>query len=123
MPEDKPQAPRILIVEDEPMLALTIEELLVNAGFAIAGVAGRLEKALELIESVACDAAIVDANLACVSAGPVAVALDARAVPFIVLSGYSPEQLHGAFLGANFLRKPCRPARLLQTLNAILLKQ
>lgn len=123
MPEDKPQAPRILIVEDEPMLALTIEELLVNAGFAIAGVAGRLENALELIESVACDAAILDANLACVSASPVAVALDARAVPFIVLSGYSPEQLQGAFLGANFLRKPCRPARLLQALNAILLKQ
>ena len=38
MPEDKLQAPRILIVEDEPMLALTLEELLVNAGFAIAGV-------------------------------------------------------------------------------------
>ncbi len=105
------------------MLALTLEELLVNAGFAIAGVAGRLEKALGLIESVACDAAILDANLACVSASPVAAALDARAVPFIVLSGYSPEQLQGAFLGATFLRKPCRPAQLLQALNAILLKQ
>ena len=123
MPEDKPQAPRILIVEDEPLLALTIQELLVNAGFAIAGVAGRLEKALGLIESVACDAAIVDANLACVSASPVAMALDARAVPFIVLSGYSREQLQGAFPAANFLRKPCRPAQLLQALYAILLKQ
>ena len=108
MLEDKLQAPRILIVEDEPMLALTLENLLVNAGFAIAGVAGRLEKALGLIESVACDAAILDANLACVSASPVAVALDARGVPFIVLSGYSPEQLQGVFPGANFLRKPCR---------------
>jgi len=123
MPEDKPQAPRILIVEDEPMLALTLEGLLVNAGFAIAGVAGRLEKALGLIESVSCDAAIVDANLACESASPVAVALDARAVPFIVLSGYSREQLQGEFPGANFLRKPCRPAQLLQALNAVLLKQ
>ncbi len=101
----------------------TPENLLVKAGFAIAGVAGRLETALGPIESVACDAAIVDANLACVSAGPVAVALDTRALPFIVLSGYSPEQLQGAFPGANFLRKPCRPAQLLQALNAILLKQ
>ena len=123
MSEDKLPAPRILIVEDEPMLALTLEGLLMNAGFAIAGVAGRLETALGLIESVPCDAAILDANLACVSASPVAVALDARGVPFIVLSGYSPEQLQGAFPGANFLRKPCRPTQLLQALNAILLKQ
>jgi DNA-binding response OmpR family regulator len=123
MPEDKPQAPRILIVEDEPMLALTLQELLVSAGFAIAGVAGRLENALGLIESVACDAAILDANLANVSASPVAVALAARGVPFIVLSGYSPEQLQGAFPGAKFLRKPCRPALLLQAVNAILRQQ
>ena len=41
---DKLQPPRILIVEDEPMIALTLEDLLVDAGFEIAGVAGRLEK-------------------------------------------------------------------------------
>jgi DNA-binding response OmpR family regulator len=105
------------------MLALTLRELLVNSGFEIAGVAGRLENALGLVASVACDAAILDANLASVSASPVAVALAARGVPFIVLSGYSPEQLRGAFPGANFLRKPCRPAQLLQALSAVLRKQ
>ena len=41
---------RILIVEDEPMLAYALEELLIEAGFQIAGVAGRLETALAIIE-------------------------------------------------------------------------
>ena len=102
------------------MIALSLEDLLVDAGFEIAGVAGRLETALRLIDSVACDAAIVDTNLGGVSASPVAAALSARGVPFIVLSGYSPEQLPAAFCAALFIRKPCRPAQLMQGLNAIL---
>ena len=67
MPVDKQEHARILIVEDEPVIALNLEELLVDAGFKIAAIAGKLEKALALIESGACDAAIVDANLAGVS--------------------------------------------------------
>ena len=55
---------RVLIIEDEPIIALGIEDLLIDAGFQIAGVAARLEKALSLIESGTCDVAIVDANLA-----------------------------------------------------------
>jgi DNA-binding response OmpR family regulator len=122
MPVDKQHA-RILIIEDDATMAHDIQDLLVDAGFEIAGVAGRLEKALALIESGACDAAIVDANLAGVSASPAASALTARGLPFIVLSGYSREQVQGAFSGATFIQKPCRPAQLIQALNAIVLKQ
>jgi CheY-like chemotaxis protein len=103
------------------MIALNLEELLVEAGFGIAAVAGKLEKALMLIESGACDAAILDANLAGVSASPIASALTALGLPFIVLSGYSSEQLKEDFPGALFLQKPCRPAQLIQTLNTIVL--
>jgi DNA-binding response OmpR family regulator len=53
MPVDKQQHARILIIEDEPTLARDLQDLLVEEGFEIAGVAGRLEKALALIESVA----------------------------------------------------------------------
>jgi CheY-like chemotaxis protein len=123
MSVDKPQHARILIVEDEPTIAHDIQDLLVEAGFEIAGVAGRLENALALIESGACDAAIVDANLAGVSASPAASALAARGLPFIVLSGYSREQVQDAFPGAFFIQKPCRPAQLIQALNTIVLKQ
>ncbi len=105
------------------MLALDLEEIIVDAGFKISAIAGTLEKALALIESGGFDAAIVDANLAGVSASPLASAMTARGLPFIVLSGYSSEQLQGAFPGALFLQKPCRPAQLIQALNTIVLKQ
>ena len=98
-------------------MAHDIQDFLIEAGFEIAGVAGKLEKALALIESGACDAAIVDANLAGVSASPAALALAARGLPFIVLSGYSREQVQGAFPAALFIQKPCRPAQIIQALN------
>jgi DNA-binding response OmpR family regulator len=116
----KQHTPRILIVEDEPVIALTLEEVLIDAGFAIAGVAGKLDKALALVESDACDAAVVDANLVGVSASPVAIALAARGLPYIVMSGYSPDQMRGEYPRAIFLSKPCRPELLLETLNSIL---
>ena len=123
MPVGKQERGRILIVEDEPLIALELEEFLINAGFKIAAIAGKLEKALALIESGSCDAAIVDANLAGVSASPLASALTARGMPFIVLSGYSSEQLEGAFPGALLLQKPCRPAQVIQALHTIVPKQ
>jgi DNA-binding NtrC family response regulator len=83
----------------------------------------KLEKALALIESGTCDAAIVDANLAGVSASPLAIALTARGLPFIVLSGYSREQMQDVFCGARFLQKPCRPELVIETLNTVLLKR
>ena len=105
------------------MLALDLEELIVDAGFKIAAIAGKLEKALALIESGVCDAAILDANLAGVSSSPLASEMTARGLPFVVLSGYASEQLQEAFPGALFLQKPCRAAQLIQALNTILPKQ
>jgi DNA-binding NtrC family response regulator len=122
MQADRQRTARILILEDEPMIALSLEDVLIDAGFAIAGVVGKLDKALALIESGACDAAIVDANLAGVSASPAAIALAARSLPFIMMSGYSKEQMPGEYPRAFFLSKPCRPDLLIETLNSILLE-
>jgi DNA-binding response OmpR family regulator len=121
MTDDKPPRVRVLIVEDEPMIAMTLEDLLVEHGFEIAGVVGKLEKALALIESAACDAAIVDANLDGVSASPAASALAARGVPFMIMSGYSREQLYVKFPAALFIQKPCPPDQIIRALSALLL--
>jgi DNA-binding response OmpR family regulator len=123
IPCDNQRTIRVLIVEDEPMIALSLEDVLTDAGFEIAGLVTKLEKALAVIESGACDAAIVDANLAGVSASPLAIALTARGLPFIVLSGYSREQMQDVFSGARFLQKPCRAELLIETLNTVLLKR
>ena len=101
------------------MIALDVEQILVDSGFAIAGIAGTLDKALELVALGGFDAAIVDANLAGVNAAPVAAALTARGVPFITTSGYSPEKKI-ELSAAPFVEKPCRPERLLEALNRVL---
>ncbi len=114
---------RILIVDDEPIIALGLEEMLVDAGFTIAAVVHKISNALAVIESGGCDAAIIDANLAGVSANPAASALAERGLPFIVLSGYSREQLAGDFPGAHFMQKPFRPAQLIHAVSAMVLKR
>lgn len=123
MPVNPQRTVRVLIVEDEPMIALSLEDVLIEAGFQIAGVAGKLEKALALIKEGGFDAAIVNSNLAGVSASPVANALATCGLPFIVTSGYSQEQMQSQFAGAPFLQKPCRPELLIQTLNTLLLNR
>jgi DNA-binding response OmpR family regulator len=123
MPVDKQQPVRILIVEDEPIIALTLQDLLVEAGFEVVCVTGKLQRALAVIEGAGCDAAIVDANLGGVSTSSAALALATRRVPFIVLSGNSSEQLQGDFPAALFMRKPCRPDKLIHALKTMVLKQ
>jgi DNA-binding response OmpR family regulator len=118
-----PRQVRVLIVEDEPLVAADLQIILVDAGFQISGVATRLSKALSLIETVACDVAIVDANLAGSSAGPAAAALAARGLPFIVLSGYTRGQLESEFSSGSFVQKPYRSVELVNRLRAILPKR
>lgn len=113
---------RILIIEDEPVIALYLQELLEEEGFAITGLAGRLGKALTHIEGGEFDVAILDANLAGVSSSPAAEALAARGIPFVVLTGYSLQQQQAAFTTPHFLQKPCRPDDLIGMLNTIALK-
>ena len=115
-----PRKARVLIVEDEPLVAEDLRIILLDAGFQISGVATRLSKALSMIETVACDAAIVDANLAGSSAGPAVAALVARGLPFIVLSGYTQVQLEREFSSGCFVQKPYRAIEVIDRLSAIL---
>jgi DNA-binding response OmpR family regulator len=114
---------RVLVVEDEPLIAENLRTILVDAGFEVAGVAAKVEAALAQIADATYDVAIVDANLAGVSAAPAASALSARGLPFIVLSGYTREQLQSEFAEGLFIQKPYRIAQLINVLNSILLKE
>lgn len=114
---------RLLIIEDEPMIALDLQDLLKEAGFDVVGVAGTLDKALAFIATVQIDAAVVDANLGGISSSPAAIALQDRGVPFVVLSGYAQRQHATDFPKAPFIQKPCRPAQLIDALRAIRLQK
>lgn len=99
---------RILIVEDEALLALDLAHRLKTAGFAVVGPVGTVPDALELVARVGCDLAILDVNLGKETSEPVARELLERGVPFVTLTGYCREQLPAVFNGVPSLPKPLR---------------
>jgi DNA-binding response OmpR family regulator len=111
---------RILIVEDEPLIALDLEGMLLDADFEVADIAGTIEKALVIIEMGKLDAVLLDANLKGVSSAPVALALAVRGLPFLVLSGYAADQQPEAFRAGSYLQKPASPVQIIKLLNGIL---
>ena len=120
---DPARISRILVIEEELLIAQGIVEVLIDAGFEFIDVAGTIELALGLIENGVFSAASLDANLAGVSAIPIAAALEARGVPYVVLSAVSFAQQPLGLRHTPFLRKPCRPAALIGALTDLCMKQ
>jgi DNA-binding response OmpR family regulator len=110
---------RIIIVEDEPLIAESLKAELVDAGFDVVGMAARFDRAMKLIEEFECDAVILDANLAGTSSAPAAAALAARKIPCIVLSGYARDQLPAEFSQALYVQKPYRIRELTRELATL----
>jgi CheY-like chemotaxis protein len=79
---------RILIVEDEPLVAKLLEDFVVELGFDVVGPALRLEAAVELVDSETVDAAILDVNLGNCRSYPLAERLMAANIPFAFATGY-----------------------------------
>ncbi len=111
---------RILVVEDEMLIALHIEDMVRELGFEVVGPAMRLAPALALARSESLDCAILDVNLAGSKSFPVADVLRARAVPFIFATGYGSKGLDDAYRGAATLQKPFRPQDLHRALHQAL---
>lgn len=100
--------PRILLVEDETILAMAMEDFLQDAGFSVVGPFGCLKDALQAAEDETLDAALLDVNLAGELVFPVATALERRGVPFLLLSGYDERILRRASPHWSHLMKPYR---------------
>lgn len=99
---------RVLIVEDEALLAIDLASNLTDAGFFVVGPATSVAKALRLIEKTGCDVAVLDVNLRDETSEPVARELRARSTPFLFLSGISKERLPNWFDGLVVLSKPAQ---------------
>jgi len=108
---------RILVVEDEPLLALDMAQTLEEAGYEVIGPAASVKEALSWIERAECDAAVLDMNLRNETAEPIAHALIAREKPFISLSGYSASQRPDVFRGSVALSKPLDVKKLFAALQ------
>ncbi len=114
------QGARVLVVEDEYLVASLIEDMLESAGCVVAGPIPRLAQAVDAAESEACDAAVLDVNLAGERVFPVAEILSRRQVPFVLVTGYGGNTLPPEYAACPRLNKPFRLADLLAALSAML---
>lgn len=84
---------RVLVVEDEVLLALTLEDHLANFGWTVVGPYHDLRSARAAADSEAFDCAILDVNLNGEMVFPLAEHLQTRAIPFLFVTGYAEANL------------------------------
>ena len=113
---------RVLVVEDEALVAGTITEILTEAEGVPVGPAATVRHARQLIkDSPALDAALLDVNLSDGSVIPVLEALSARGVPTLLYTGGPvPEQVRQRHPDLIALSKPVLPARLIGELRKVI---
>jgi DNA-binding response OmpR family regulator len=105
----------ILIVEDEVLVAMMMEDILLEQG-CTPQVAGEQKAALACIDGGRFDAAVLDVNLNGAASFPIAEALKARGVPFAFSTGYDERMLREGFGDQPVIRKPFLPGKLLDVL-------
>lgn len=103
---DIPAKRRILVVEDEALVALQLEDMLAELGHEVAASCARLDEAVATARTVACDVAVLDINLSGQKSFPVAETLQNRGVPFLFATGYGASILPPTLASAQVLHKP-----------------
>jgi DNA-binding response OmpR family regulator len=103
---DPDRAARVLVVEDEMLVAMVLEDQLADAGFKVVGPAFSVEEAMRLAASEPLDGAVLDINLAGEKVYPVADLLAARNVPFVYVTGFGRAGLRETDQGRPMLQKP-----------------
>jgi len=111
---------RVLVVEDETMVAWLLEDMLADLGCAVVGPAARVNQALAMLDAEAIDAAVLDVNLKGQKSYPVADALAARGVPFVFSTGYNEDSLPNSYQSFPVLQKPFDRLKLGDTLAKLL---
>jgi CheY-like chemotaxis protein len=99
---------RVLIVEDEALVAMLVEDMLVDAGFSVAQILSALPDAMACVEaqSDSFDVAILDVNLGGAPIFPLAEALADAGKPFVFATGYGAGSLPPVWRGRPTLQKP-----------------
>jgi DNA-binding response OmpR family regulator len=118
------QDKRVLLVEDEALVAMLAEDELLEAGARVVGPAATVAEALRLIEMARADgglsAAVLDINLGGEMVSPVADRLAALGVPFVFATGYGQGcDTADGHAGAPVVRKPFDPTELVTALEVL----
>jgi CheY-like chemotaxis protein len=97
---------RVLLVEDEPLVAMMMEEALGKLGYTVAGPFARLGDALAAAGRDRFHAAVLDVNLGGELVFPLAERLSEQGTPFVFVTGYGPERIDVKFAHVPVLHKP-----------------
>ncbi|MGH6865907.1 MAG: response regulator [Methyloceanibacter sp.] len=104
---------RILVVEDEFLIALDIATALEQAGLTVIGPASTVRDALAAVEREEVHGALLDAQLAGEPSAKIADELVARAIPFAFVSGHGKDHLPPAHRNAPLIKKPFNDSDLI----------
>ena len=97
---------RIMIVEDEALVAMVLEDQLADLGLSIVATCPTVTEAIAAIDEKAPDSAILDVNLGGQFVYPVADRLLERGIPFVFVTGYGPESVDRRYASVRVLEKP-----------------
>jgi CheY-like chemotaxis protein len=120
MPNGVTGARTILIVEDEPLIAMMLEDFLESLGHTVTASCDNVADALKAVHGNGFDVAILDVNLKGENVWPVATELRQRGVPFVLASGGHVDPPPREFAGVPLIEKPFTIDRVTPALEAAL---
>ncbi|MET4614675.1 CheY-like chemotaxis protein [Stenotrophomonas sp. 2619] len=110
---------RVLLVEDESLVAMMVEDCLIELGYEVAAVAANVDAALAALQGGGIDCAMLDVNLGGTPSFPIAEALEARGIPYMFVTGYDGTAIPPHFRARHGLQKPFRMRELQQALAGL----
>ena len=114
------QGLRVLLVEDEGLVAMSVEDMLSDLGCTVAALAGSLPEAMGKAQAGGFEVALLDVSLNGKQVFPVAKLLSEMGIPFAFASGYGPAGLPPDFRNRPVVPKPFQIEELSAALNAAL---
>lgn len=108
---------RILIVEDETMIAMMVEDFLTDLGWNVVGLVGTLDRAMAMARDADIEAAVLDLNLDGQDSFAAADILSSRGIPFVFATGYGLDGVADRFRDVPTLTKPFHRDELDQALR------
>lgn len=108
---------KVLVIEDEAVIAMMIEDILLELGHDIVAIAGRMDSALNMAAKSSFDLAVLDLNLNGERTDAVAAALRARGIPFVFATGYGAAGVPADCDSVPVVQKPFQPRELALAIN------
>ncbi|CAA2142070.1 response regulator [Hyphomicrobium sp. ghe19] len=112
--------PRVLLVEDNTLIALDLEEILKGYGCRVVGPSMTVREALEVLDREEVDIAVIDYLLEDGEASPLTRALDVKGIPFAICTGAGGAELCSLYPNTPILGKPYNPEDVSMVVNSLI---